>query len=84
MNCSKCLNYLTVFNFCSCGSCTRALYLLHFVQSPAKVEHFDAAMASVSGLLIAVMEAETALMAVMRLDVVSYQSIQGGMGNIPN
>ena len=37
-------------------------------------------MVSVSAHLIAVMEAETALMAVMRLDVVSYQTIQGGVG----
>ena len=45
------------------------------------MEHFDAAMVSVSAHLIAVMEAETALMAVMRLDVVvSYQTIQGGVG----
>ena len=33
------------------------------------MEHFDAAMVSVSDPLIAVMEAENAQMAVMRLDV---------------
>ena len=44
------------------------------------MEHFDAAMVHVSARLIAVMEDETALTAVMRLDVVSYQTIQGGVG----
>ena len=39
------------------------------MQLPVKVEHFYAAMVNVSGLLTAVMEFETALMAVMRLDV---------------
>ena len=40
-----------------------------FVQFPVKVEHFDAAMVNVSAPLTAVMEFETALMEVMRLDV---------------
>ena len=44
------------------------------------MEHFDAAMVHASARLIAVMEAETALMEVMRLDVVSYQTIQGEVG----
>ena len=45
--------------------------LLHYVQHFVKVEHFNAAMArvSVSAPLVAVMGDETALMAVMRLDV---------------
>ena len=34
------------------------------------MEHFDAAMVNVSGLLTAVMEFETAVMAAMKLDVV--------------
>ena len=45
------------------------------------MEHFDAAMVHVSACLIVVMGAETALMAVMRPDVVvSYQTIYGGVG----
>ena len=51
--------------------------LLLFVQFPVKVEHFDATMVRVSDPLIAVMGTETALMAVMRLDVVSYQNYSG-------
>ena len=51
------------------------------MQFPVKVEHFDVAMVSVSSLLIAVMGIKIVLMAVMRLDVVSYQIIQGGHGN---
>ena len=47
------------------------IYLLQFVQLPVKVEHFDAAMVHVLAPLIAVMGIETALMAVMRLVVVS-------------
>ena len=50
---------------------------LQFVQFPVKVEHFDATMVCVSAPLIAVMGIETALMAVMRLDVVSYQNYSG-------
>ena len=41
------------------------------------MEHFDAAMASVSAPLIAVMGIKIALMAVMRLDVVSCSSNTG-------
>ena len=47
------------------------------MQFPVKVEHFDATMVRVSDPLIAVMGTETALMAVMRLDVVSYQNYSG-------
>ena len=52
-------------------SCTT--YFLQLVQLPVKVEHFYAAMVNESGLLTAVMEFKTALMAVMRLDVVYWQ-----------
>ena len=48
------------------------IYLLQFVQLPVEVEHFDAAMVHVLTPLIAVMGIETALMAVMRLVVVSH------------
>jgi len=41
------------------------------VQLPVKVEHSVAAMDNASDLLIVVMGLENALMAVMRLDVVS-------------
>ena len=43
---------------------------LLFIQFPVKVEHFDATTVHVSDPLIAVMGTETALMEVMRLDVV--------------
>ena len=43
---------------------------LLFIQFPVKVEHFDATTVHVSAPLITVMGTETALMAVMRLDVV--------------
>jgi len=42
-----------------------------FVQLPVKVEHIDAATDNVSNLLTVVMGPETALMAAMRVDVVS-------------
>jgi len=45
--------------------------MILFVQLPVKVEHFGAAIDNVSDLLTVVMGPETALMAVMRLDVVS-------------
>ena len=45
------------------------------------MELFDAAMVSVSSPLAAVMGIKTVLMAVMRLDVVSYQIIQSQHGN---
>ena len=48
MNCGKFFNYLTVANFCSC-------WQLYLSTTCYKVEHFDAAMVIVSGLLIAVM-----------------------------
>ena len=47
------------------------------MQFPVKVERFDAAMVSVSGPLTAVMEVETALMAVMRLDVSIHNNEYG-------
>ena len=46
-------------------------WLLQFVQFPVKVEHFDAAMVSVSSPLAAVMGVKIVLMAVTKLDVVS-------------
>ena len=67
-NCSKFLIYIDCFN-----SSSYIWTLLQFVQFPVKVEHFDATMVRVSAPLIAVMGIETALMAVMRLDVVSNQ-----------
>ena len=51
-----------------------------FVQIPVKVEHFDAAMVSVSAPSNVVMEIEIALMEVMKLVVVSYWSILIGSG----
>ena len=45
------------------------------------MEHFDAAMVSASSPLAAVMGDEIALMAVMRLDVVSNQTVWGRHGN---
>ena len=59
-----------------------SLYLVMFllpiimqsVQLPVKVEHSGAAMDNASNLLTVVMELENALMAVMRLDVVSNHS----------
>ena len=42
--------------------------MLQFIQFPVEEEHFDAAMVSVSA------------QEVMRLDVVSYQTIQGRVG----
>lgn len=44
-------------------------------QFPAALEHFDAVMVDASYPLVAVMGHETALMAAMRLDVVSYYMI---------
>ena len=49
--------------------------LLSLVQLFVKVKHFDAAIISAFCLFAAVMGDETALMAVMRLDVVSYRTI---------
>jgi len=49
----------------------KIIVIMLFVQLPVKVEHIDAAMDNVSDLLTVVMGLETALMAVMRLDVVS-------------
>jgi len=46
--------------------------IIQFVQLPVKVEHSCAAIDNASDLLTAVMGLEIALMAVMRLDVVSY------------
>ena len=46
------------------------------------MEHFDAAMVSASSPLAAVMGDVIALMAVMRLDVVSDQTVWGRHGNI--
>ena len=46
--------------------------LFQFVQLPVEVEVSDAAMDNASDLLTVVMELENALMAVMRLDAVSY------------
>jgi len=48
--------------------------LTQFVQLPVKVEHFCAVMDNASDLLTVVMVLENALMAVMRLDVVSNHS----------
>ena len=45
-----------------------------FLQPPVKVEHSCAAMDNASNPLTVVMELETVLMAVMRLDVVSDHS----------
>jgi len=42
-----------------------------FVQLPVKVEHFGAEIDNAFDLLTVVMGLETALMAVMKLDVVS-------------
>ena len=48
--------------------------IIQFVQLTVKVEHSCAVMDNASDLLTAVMELENALMAVMRLDVVSNHS----------
>ena len=48
-----------------------------FVQLPVKLEHFGAAIDNASDLLTVVMGLETALMAVMRLDVVSLHVTTG-------
>ena len=61
---------LTVTNFCSLLA-VDSYFLLPFIQFPVKVEHFDAAMVSAPSSLAAAMEIKTALIAVMRLDVVS-------------
>ena len=63
---------LTVVTFCSLYSSLAAItqHLLYFVQFPVKVELSGATMVSASSPLAAVMGTETALMAVMRLDVV--------------
>ena len=45
---------------------------LQFLQLPVRVEHSCAVMDNASDLLTVVMGLENALMAVMRLDVVSY------------
>ena len=47
-------------------------HLLQFLQLLVKVEHFTVGMANVSFPLVAVIAIKTALMAVMRLDVVSF------------
>ena len=47
----------------------------HPAQFPAALEHLDAVIVNASYPLVAVMGHETALMAVMRLDVVSYYKI---------
>ena len=49
----------------------KIIVIMLFVQLPVKVEHIGAATDNVSNLLTVVMGSETALMAVMRLDVVS-------------
>ena len=49
----------------------KIIVIILFVQLPVKVEHFSAAIDNVSNLLTVVMGLETALMAVMKLDVVS-------------
>ena len=49
--------------------------VLQFTQQLVKLEHSGAAMDNASDLLTVVMGLESALMAVMRLDVVSYNSI---------
>ena len=69
---------LTVITFCSLYSSLAAItqhYLLNFVQFLVKVELSSAAMVSVSSPLAAVMGIKIALMAVTKLDVVSYQII---------
>ena len=48
--------------------------LFQFVQLPVEVEVSDAAMDNASDLLTVVMGLKNALMAVMRLDVVSYHT----------
>ena len=48
--------------------------LIQFVQLPVKVEHFCAVMDNASDLQTVVMGLKIALMAVMRLDVVSNLS----------
>ena len=45
---------------------------LQYLQLLVKVEHFDAAMVNVSLPPVTVIGLKTALMAVMKLDVVSY------------
>ena len=47
------------------------------MQFPVRVQRFDAVMVSVSASLTAVMEVETALMAVMRLDVSIHNNEYG-------
>ena len=49
----------------------KIIVIMLFVQLPVEVEHIDAATDNVSDLLIVVTGPETALMAVMKLDVVS-------------
>ena len=73
----------TIWHLLQRNSCLAAItqlnqhYLLYFVQFSAKVEPSDAAMVSVSSPLAAAMEIKTALIAVMRLDVVSIWTIEG-------
>ena len=50
--------------------CTYLLFVFFYIQSPVKLEHFDAAMVHASSSLTAVMGVWIALMAVMRLDAV--------------
>ena len=47
----------------------------HSVQLPVRVEHSCAVMDNASDLLTVVTELENVLMAVMRLDVVSYHLV---------
>ena len=47
-----------------------AVILFHFVQLPVRVEHLGAAVVSVFACLGSVMALQTAVMAVMRMDVV--------------
>ena len=76
-NCSKFLNHLTVDTFCSIiavGSCNSTLLVI-FVQISVKLEHFYAAMVSVSSPLATVMGIEIVLMTVMRPDVVATKIV---------
>ena len=75
-NCSRFLNHLTVDTFCSIiavGSCNSTLLVI-FVQISVKLEHFYAAMVSVSSPLAAVMGIKIVLMTVMRPNVVATKT----------
>ena len=67
---------MTVDTFCSIiavGSCNSTLLVI-FVQISVKLEHFYAAMVSVSSPLAAVMGIKIVLMTVMRPDVVATKT----------